>query len=221
MTELTLYHGSTVTVGKPVFGLGKESNDYGRGFYCTESPELAKGWACQYNKPGFSNSYRLETDGLDILNLESEEYSAMNWIAVVLRNRQIEPQGERGRYRVSRIVKMFYVDTDSHDVVTGYRADDSYFMFATQFVNGFISYERLKTALRLGDFGIQVVLKSRDAFDRIEFLGAEPVSPGRYYNMFRTREETATRLFLSFSKNDDSEPTGTFVDDILDGRVTV
>ena len=39
---LKLYHGSEFIVEKPEFGKGARHNDYGRGFYCTENPELAR-----------------------------------------------------------------------------------------------------------------------------------------------------------------------------------
>lgn len=40
--ELTLYHGSENQIEVPQYGKGARTNDYGRGFYCTESKELAK-----------------------------------------------------------------------------------------------------------------------------------------------------------------------------------
>ena len=39
-----LYHGSCDIIEKPVFGKGKRYNDYGLGFYCTDSLEMAKEW---------------------------------------------------------------------------------------------------------------------------------------------------------------------------------
>ena len=42
-----LYHGSQRIIKTPVFGEGNPRNDYGLGFYCTESPELAKEWHAQ------------------------------------------------------------------------------------------------------------------------------------------------------------------------------
>lgn len=44
---MLLYHGSERRIEKPQFMLGKEHNDYGRGFYCTQDLELAKEWACK------------------------------------------------------------------------------------------------------------------------------------------------------------------------------
>ena len=40
----TLYHGSKDIIEHPRYGAGKPYNDYGRGFYCTESLDLAKEW---------------------------------------------------------------------------------------------------------------------------------------------------------------------------------
>lgn len=42
MSKLTVYHGSPVIVEKPRFGVGNPNNDYGLGFYCTETLDLAK-----------------------------------------------------------------------------------------------------------------------------------------------------------------------------------
>ena len=39
---VTLYHGSSRVIREPEFGRGRANNDYGLGFYCTESDELAK-----------------------------------------------------------------------------------------------------------------------------------------------------------------------------------
>ena len=33
----TLYHGSKDIIKTPKFGFGRQNNDYGLGFYCTES----------------------------------------------------------------------------------------------------------------------------------------------------------------------------------------
>lgn len=37
----TIYHGSSHIIEKPVYGGGKRYNDYGIGFYCTDSLEMA------------------------------------------------------------------------------------------------------------------------------------------------------------------------------------
>ena len=49
MSIVTLFHGSNHIIKKPELRLGKETNDYGQGFYCTELPEMAKEWDYQLN----------------------------------------------------------------------------------------------------------------------------------------------------------------------------
>ena len=61
---ITIYHGSKQIVEVPTFGLGRKNNDFGLGFYCTESNDLAKEWAVSSLSDGFSNRYTLDTEYL-------------------------------------------------------------------------------------------------------------------------------------------------------------
>lgn len=56
---MELWHGSQKIVETPQLGLGKVHNDYGQGFYCTESLDLAREWACLRDADGFANRYEL------------------------------------------------------------------------------------------------------------------------------------------------------------------
>ena len=78
---LTLYHGSSLIIERPQFGKGNPFNDYGLGFYCTETLELAKEWACSMEQDGFANRYSFQTDGLSILNLSDGKYNILNWLS--------------------------------------------------------------------------------------------------------------------------------------------
>ena len=51
---MIVFHGSDHIVDHPVLNGVKRSNDYGSGFYTTESLELAKEWACAKNTHGFA-----------------------------------------------------------------------------------------------------------------------------------------------------------------------
>ena len=55
---INLFHGSDHIVERPMFGKGWKNNDYGLGFYCTESVELAKEWAVDIDRDGYANQYR-------------------------------------------------------------------------------------------------------------------------------------------------------------------
>ena len=59
-----LYHGSAFRIERPVFGVGKAHNDYGLGFYCAESCEMAMEWAVGEDHDGYANRYELDLSGL-------------------------------------------------------------------------------------------------------------------------------------------------------------
>ena len=57
---MTIYHGSEFVVEKPQHGLGKRTNDYGLGFYCTEDKALAGEWSVSPLHDGFVNQYEID-----------------------------------------------------------------------------------------------------------------------------------------------------------------
>lgn len=67
--RITVYHGSTLVIQKPVYGLGNHYNDYSLGFYYTQSVEFAKEWACSADTDGFVNQYLFHTKFLSVLYL--------------------------------------------------------------------------------------------------------------------------------------------------------
>ena len=79
--KITLYHGSKQIIEKPTLKGGKETNDYGFGFYCTKEIELANEWACPDNNDGYANQYELDLTGLKVLDLSDKKYHILNWIA--------------------------------------------------------------------------------------------------------------------------------------------
>ena len=51
---MRIYHGSQLKIEVPQFGVGKTGNDFGLGFYCTESEDLAKEWSVRPGHDGFA-----------------------------------------------------------------------------------------------------------------------------------------------------------------------
>lgn len=192
---MIVYHGSDHIIQAPEYNGSKRTNDYGCGFYTTESLELAKEWACSDNKDGFANSYELELDGLNILQLNSPEYNILNWLAILAKNRTYWQKGSIAQEAKDYLQEHFYIDTSTFDVIVGYRADDSYFAFAQDFVSGAISLAKLSEAMHLGKLGEQVVLKSRLSFEHIHYLGAEPADAATYYEKKATRDRDVRRAY--------------------------
>ena len=196
-----LYHGSTNIIEKPVFGHGKPYNDYGLGFYCTDCLEMAKEWGVGKEKDGYANCYELECDGLCILDLNSEEYCILHWLTLLLQNREFDIPSGLALEAKEYLIANFNIDYEKYDVIIGYRADDSYFSFAQDFINGTISYRQLNNAMHLGKLGQQFVLKSKRAFERIQFVGSEPARSSEWYAKKILRDKTARREYFDTERN--------------------
>ena len=140
MSKLILYHGSPEIIKTPIFGKGKTYNDYGRGFYCTEHHELAKEWTCTENTDGYANKYEIDTEGLFVLNLSSDEYTILHWLALLMRYRKFRVSTPVMKRGADWLKEHFLLDLTPYDAVVGYRADDSYFSFCIIYciVTGFI-----------------------------------------------------------------------------------
>ena len=194
---MLVYHGSDHIIEKPVYHGSKRTNDYGYGFYTTESIELAKEWACSDQRNGFANIYEFNPEGLSMLRLNSPEYNILNWLAILTKYRSYWQNGSIAEEAKNYLQQHFFVDPAPYDVIIGYRADDSYFTFAQDFVAGTISLKKLSEAMRLGKLGEQIVLKSEKAFEHIRFLGAEPADAETYYEKKALRDREARRAYRS------------------------
>ena len=189
---MDIYHGSPLIIEVPEFGKGNPMNDYGLGFYCTESIELAKEWACKTSKDGFANKYSIDKTELDILNLTSGDWHILNWLAILLENRSFEIGNPVAKDAKEYILQTFLPDYKSRDIIIGYRADDSYFSYAKAFLNGGIPLKALAEAMKLGKLGEQICIKSKTAFSRLRHVDAT-LANGQEYYIKRTARDTKAR----------------------------
>ena len=196
-----IYHGSKDIIEKPKFGKGKPYNDYGLGFYCTENLALANEWAVDIGRDGYANIYEIDDSRLSVLNLNDEQYTILHWLAILLENRHFDSPSSLSQEAKEYILNNFSVDYKSYDVIIGYRADDSYFSFAQDFLNGTISYRQLNNAMHLGNLGQQFVLKSKQAFDLISFIGYENAFFNEWYSRKENRDKAARRDYFDTEKN--------------------
>lgn len=201
MAKLILYHGSAHVIERPAFGGGRARNDYGKGFYCTEHPDMAKEWAVDVNRDGFANCYELDSSGLETLDLNGPDFTILHWLAVLLQNRVFDITAALPLEARDYLVERFPVPYERADIIRGYRADDAYFSFAQDFLNGLISLRQLSRAMRLGNLGEQVVIKSAAAFERLEFVGAERVVAEEWYPLRASRDARARREYFDVERN--------------------
>ena len=214
MESKVLYHGSTKVIEQPVLGLGNPKNDYGLGFYCTESLELAKEWACTELSDGFVNSYEIGFEGLNILHLNKKSYHILNWLSILLQNRTFVLSQGLPIEAKAYLLDNFLPDYEPYDLIIGYRADDSYFSFANAFLNNTISLEQLRKAMFLGKLGEQVVLKSEEAFSRLIFNESIPVDSSLYFPKRQARDRQARADFQN-EKAEVSPADAVYMIDIL------
>lgn len=199
--DLIIYHGSQQIIESPQFGVGKKYNDYGQGFYCTENVELAKEWACPVKKDGYSNQYRLLLNELNVMQLTKGKFNILNWLAILLSNRKFDINSPLGNEARKFIIDRFLPDITDVDVMIGYRADDSYFSFAEDFINNTISLRDLNFAMQLGTLGEQIVLLSERSFQQIQFIGYEVSDHHEYYYKRLERDQTARKTYKNQKKN--------------------
>lgn len=102
-------------------------------------------------------------------------------------------------------------------IIIGYRADDSYFSYASDFVNNTLSLENLRTAMELGKLGEQVVIISKKAFNALTFVEAIPASGQEYHEKYAARDTTAREEYKDLRDNTFAEE-GIYVMDIIRGK---
>lgn len=176
-----------------------------------------KEWAASSLRDGFSNRYALDTEYMKILNLNSPDYTILNWIAVLVEHRLFTIKTPVARRAKRYLIDNFGVNVNAYDLITGYRADDSYFDYAESFLNNAISVELLANAMRLGKLGEQIVLKSQFAFSRIQFEGFEVAEKEEFYVLRKSRDDEANRLYLEMLEE---ETDGLYIQDIIRGGIT-
>ncbi|MBN1065535.1 DUF3990 domain-containing protein [Clostridium botulinum] len=192
--NLVIYHGSTEIIKEPTYGRGNPLCDYGLGFYCTEDKSAGKLWSVNKDTSGYNNKYELDISDFKILNLDDDK--TLEWLAILLSYRipnnltSIDDD-----IRTKFISRYYNFDLSKYDIITGYRADDSYFKIATEFLRGTLKYEILNEALHLGKLGKQVVLKSERAFDKVKFIEYEIVENSQYYDKYKNSDKQARNMF--------------------------
>lgn len=119
MGKMTVYHGSYIAVEKPQLITGKNTKDFGPGFYCTVIREQAERWAKRYNT-GIVSIYTVRLD----TNLKILEFKEMTeeWLDFIIDCRH----GKQHDY----------------DIVIGAMANDQIYNFVADYMDGIITREQ-------------------------------------------------------------------------------
>lgn len=179
---------------------------------CTEDIELAREWAAIDQNGGFVNSYELEDEALNILEL-NKDFDVLHWIAILLNNRKVRYSSPIEKRGAEYILKNYLIDTSSFDVIIGYRADDSYFTFSRAFLSNTITLEQISHAMKYGDLGYQVFIKSKKAFERLAFKGADPVDGNMYFLNRKSRDLNAREVYRKLLEIEDNN--GIYLNELI------
>ena len=211
---MKLYHGSKIILEKPIVRGSKTFNDYGAAFYTTRDLESAHQWACRNGAVGYVNSYEFNERQLKVLDLTNkDQFSVLNWLAILMHYRDLDKGFiDSFRSRLMFLEEHYFIDATKYDYVIGFRADDAYFRFPLDFVRGNITLEQLESSFKLGKLGIQYVLISDRAINRLKFINAIPSSEA-YINKYFENVKDATHRYDNLSKEED----GIRIFDIMKG----
>lgn len=193
---MKLYHGSEKIVETPQFGAGNPRNDYGLGFYCTQNLDLAKEWACQKNTDGYASEYELNLADLSVLDLSSGEYTILHWLCILMQNRIFIPKTSFGKENLETLLAQYKLNYEAFDVICGYRANVSYFTFASDFLENAIPLQNLASSMKLGELGMQVVLKSPKAFSDLMYTQSFRVEKEIYFKKYQERDSLARKAYF-------------------------
>ena len=119
MALITVYHGWYQAVKRPEIRVGRNTKDFGNGFYCTIIKEQAERWAKRYTTKVVS-IYDVRLD----MELNIKEFKAMTyeWLEFIVSCRS----GKSHNY----------------DIVIGTMADDQIYKYISDYMDGVITKEQ-------------------------------------------------------------------------------
>ncbi len=152
MGKMTIYHGSYTVVEQPKIIKGKNTKDFGTGFYCTVIREQAERWAKRYDK-GIVNIYTVRMN-MDLKILEFKEMSE-EWLDFIINCR--------------------HGLTHDYDIVIGAMANDQIYNYIADYIDGIITREQFWVLARFKYPTHQINFCSTAALNCLEFLSCEEV----------------------------------------------
>lgn len=153
MGKMTVYHGSYTAIEKPAIIKGKNTKDFGIGFYCTIIREQAERWAKRYNTPTV-NTYTVRLD--TSLNLLEFKDMSEEWLDFIINCRHGIPH--------------------DYDIVIGAMANDQIYNFIADYIDGIITREQFWVMAKFKYPTHQINFCSPEALKCLEFVSSKEVS---------------------------------------------
>lgn len=152
MAMMTVYHGGFQPIDKPEIRKGRNTKDFGTGFYCTIIKEQAQRWARRYDS-GIVSIY----DVVMNMNLKIKEFKEMSeeWLDFIIECRS-------GK-------------SHDYDIVIGAMADDQIYNYISDYMDGTITREQFWVLAKFKYPTHQIVFCSNEALKCLCYRGYEEV----------------------------------------------
>lgn len=150
---MTVYHGSYTSVKNPKIIKGRNTKDFGSGFYCTIIKEQAERWARRYDTPKV-NVYTVRMN----MSLKILEFKDMTdeWLDFIINCR--------------------YGDSHDYDIVIGAMADDQIYNYISDYMDGIITREQFWMLAKFKYPTHQICFCTSDALKCLKFYHCEDVA---------------------------------------------
>ena len=154
MGKMLVYHGSCAEVREPKIIVGRNTKDFGTGFYCTVIKEQTQRWARRYDTPTVNIYSSLIDEKLDIL-----EFKTMTdaWLDFIIACRSGKPH--------------------SHDIVIGAMANDQIYNFISDYMDGILTREQFWVLAKFKYPTHQINFCTDNALKCLTFVKSEKVTP--------------------------------------------
>lgn len=119
MAKMTVYHGGYKPVKEPEIRAGRNTKDFGTGFYCTIIKEQEQRWSKRYNTKIVS-VYEVKLDPK--LNIKEFREMTDEWLDFIIACRSGE--------------------SHDYDIVIGAMADDQIYNYIADYMDGVITREQ-------------------------------------------------------------------------------
>ena len=152
MAKMTVYHGGYMLVKVPEIIVGRNTKDFGTGFYCTVIKEQAQRWAKRYDTKIVSiYDVRINSD------LKIKEFKEMTdeWLDFIIGCRS----GKSHEY----------------DIVIGAMADDQIYNYISDYMDGVITREQFWVLAKFKYPTQQINFCTDEALKCLTYRGFEEV----------------------------------------------
>ena len=167
MAKMTVYHGGYMAVEHPEIRKGRNTKDFGTGFYCTIIKEQAQRWAKRYDTKVVSiYEVRLNLD-LNIKEIVSIYDVRLDSSLKIKDFREMTDEW------LDFIINCRAGKTHDYDIVIGAMADDQIYNFVSDYIDGTITREQFWVLAKFKYPTHQIAFCTKDALKCLEYRDCE------------------------------------------------